>query len=140
MSLRAGLAAVMLWAAMAQTAAADVLVWIDISEQEMKVARDGQGLYQWPVSTGRPGKRTPTGVFTAQWLDADHKSSIYDNAPMPWSIFFIGGVAIHGTDQIASLGQPVSGGCVRLHPDHAKTLYAMVAEDGLANTTIVVVR
>lgn len=130
--------ALLLAAVLARPAAADLVIWIDLSEQYLKVARDGVGLYQWPVSTARPGKITPTGVFRPQFLDPDHRSTIYDNAPMPWSIFFNGNIAIHGTDQIEDLGTPVSAGCVRLHPDNAETLYRMVAAEGLADTRVVV--
>jgi len=138
MSLRALSLALLLCTAVLRPALADVLIWIDISEQYMKVERDGVGLYQWPVSTARAGKCTPTGTFTPQFLDPDHRSALYNNAPMPWSIFFNGHIAIHGTDQTDDLGTPASAGCVRLHPDNAKILYDMVKEDGLANTRVVV--
>ena len=72
--------------------------------------------YSWKVSTARFGKITPAGTWKAQWLSKHHKSSIYDNAPMPFSIFYSGNFAIHGTNQINLLGSPASSGCVRLHP------------------------
>ena len=64
----------------------------------------------------------------------------YDNSPMPHSIFFHGGYAIHGTDAVKSLGRPASHGCVRLHPRNARRLYNLVKAHGAGNTRIVVQR
>ncbi len=58
---------------------------------------------------------------------------------MPYSIFFLGGYAIHGTDAVRSLGRPASHGCIRLHPSNARTLYRLVEERGAQNTRIVLV-
>jgi len=63
-----------------------------------------------------------------------HYSKKYDNAPMPYSIFFTGGYAIHGTPHVGNLGRPASHGCVRLSPANARTLYGIVKND--PNTTI----
>ena len=52
----------------------------------------------WKVSTGRPGLDTPMGSFQPTWLDVDHKSDQYEDAPMPFSVFFSGGYAVHGTE------------------------------------------
>jgi len=57
---------------------------------------------------------------------------------MPHSIFFHGGFAIHGSYEINQLGGPASHGCIRLHPDNAATLYALVQQQGMGATTIVV--
>ncbi len=57
-------------------------------------------------------------------------SAKYDNAPMPHSIFFRGGYAIHGTGAVGSLGQVASHGCVRLAPENAAALYEMVKQEG----------
>ena len=61
----------------------------------------------------------------------------YDNSPMPHSIFFYGGYAIHGTNHVKSLGRPASHGCIRLHPSNAQTLYQLVQAHGRRNTRIV---
>jgi lipoprotein-anchoring transpeptidase ErfK/SrfK len=90
------------------------------------------------VPTARSGYYTPTGSFTAQRLAAMWYSRKYDNSPMPHSIFFKGGCAIHGTEYIKRLGTPASHGCVRLHPDNAAELYSLVEENGMQNTEIVV--
>ena len=91
------------------------------------------------MSTARKGKVTPTGTWNAQWLSKHHKSSIYDNAPMPYSIFYHGNFAIHGTDQIGRLGMPASSGCVRLHPENAAVLFAMVEQVGKSDFAVRVI-
>jgi lipoprotein-anchoring transpeptidase ErfK/SrfK len=60
----------------------------------------------------------------------------YDMSPMPNSIFFKGGYAIHGTGYIKWLGTPASHGCVRLHPDNAKTLFSLVKDNGIASMQV----
>lgn len=118
--------------------AGQVVARVDISAQEMVVSRDGWQLYRWKVSTARRGKVTPRGTYQAEWLSKYHKSSLYDNAPMPFSIFFHGHYAVHGTDQVSRLGQPASAGCVRLHPDNAAKLFELAQTVGLENTVIVI--
>jgi lipoprotein-anchoring transpeptidase ErfK/SrfK len=119
-------------------AAAPLIAKVDVSTQTMTVIRDGQVAYQWPVSTARAGKWTPRGSWSAKWLSKNHKSSLYDNAPMPYSIFFSGNYAIHGTNQISRLGRPASAGCVRLHPDHAAVLFELTRAVGLENMKVVI--
>ena len=64
-------------------------------------------------------------------------SKQWDNAPMPHAVFFTKeGHAIHGTAEVKRLGKPASHGCVRLSPQNAATLYALVAENGLENTQV----
>jgi hypothetical protein len=119
--------------------AAQVLVSINESSQEMTVSIDGQQEYVWPVSTGITRYATPTGTYKPFRMEEYHFSEEWDDAPMPNSIFFTPlGHAIHGTEHVASLGRPASHGCVRLAPDDAATLYALVEEAGMANTTVVV--
>ena len=119
--------------------AGQVLAKVDISSQTMTVTMDGWTKYRWRVSTARPGKVTPRGRYTAKWLSKYHKSSLYDNAPMPFSIFFKGHYAVHGTDQVRYLGRPASAGCVRLHPDQAEILFELAQSVGLDNTVIEIV-
>ncbi|MBZ0130969.1 MAG: L,D-transpeptidase [Rhodobacteraceae bacterium] len=119
-------------------ARADVVVRIDLSEQQMSVAVNGWVRHRWPVSTARRGKITPVGDYKPQFLSRYHKSSLYNNAPMPYSIFFHGNYAIHGTDQISRLGRPASAGCVRLHPDNAAILFDLARAEGLDKTTILI--
>ncbi|MEO3386313.1 L,D-transpeptidase [Mesorhizobium sp. CAU 1741] len=113
---------------------------VDISSQTMTVTHRGKVKYRWKVSTARPGKITPSGTWSAKWLSKNHKSSRYNNAPMPYSIFYSGNYAVHGTNQVNRLGRPASAGCVRLHPDNARVLFELAQREGLKNTRIIVRR
>jgi len=118
-------------------AQANVAITIDKNEQQMTVAVDGVERYQWPVSTGIPSRETPSGSFRTFRMEEDHYSKEFDDAPMPHSIFFTKiGHAIHGTDSASKLGSPASHGCVRLSRANAATLYAIVQEQGVLNTTV----
>ena len=119
-------------------AGAHVLVSVDKSSQQMTVSVDGAPRYRFTVSTGRPGLGTPSGTFHPERMELTWFSKKYYNSPMPHSIFFHGGFAIHGSYEISQLGGPASHGCIRLHPDNAATLYALVQQQGMAATTIVV--
>ncbi len=116
--------------------AAKIEAHVDISQQKMKVYKNGRLKHVWAVSTARRGKVTPTGSWSAKFLSKNHRSSRYNNAPMPYSIFYSGNFAIHGTNQIKRLGRPASAGCVRLHPEHARVLYNMTARAGLKNMRV----
>ncbi|MGV1015327.1 MAG: L,D-transpeptidase [Methyloceanibacter sp.] len=115
---------------------AAVVAKINLSTQRMSVYVNGEPRYNWPVSTARPGYRTPTGSFKPTALVRYHRSTIYDGSPMPHSIFFLRGYAIHGSYEIKSLGRPASHGCVRLHPSNAAALYALVQRYGPGKTRI----
>ena len=117
-----------------------VVARVSIDAQVMHVYHHGQLLYEWPVSTARAGKITPTGSWRPQFLSRNHRSSRYDNAPMPYSVFYSGHYAIHGTDQVSRLGRPASAGCVRLHPDNARVFFDMVRKEGMDQTRVIVVR
>lgn len=131
-------AAVLAYGFAVNSAAANIVVNIDKSSQQMSVSVDGATRYVWPVSTGRPGYGTPNGVFHPQRMARSWFSKKYYNSPMPHSIFFYHGFAIHGSYEIRRLGGPASHGCVRLHPSNAATLYALVKQEGMAATRIVV--
>lgn len=120
--------------------ASEVSVVVDISEQVMNVRVDGALRYTYTVSTGKKGYSTPTGTYGVQRMHKKYFSKKYDNAPMPYAIFFHGGYAIHGTTDIKRLGRIASHGCVRLHPDDARELYALVKEAGAGNTRVRVQR
>ena len=117
-----------------------IVARIDLSEQQMHVYIDDRFAYRWPVSTARARYVTPIGFYQAEWLSRYHRSRKYDWAPMPWSVFFHRGYAIHGTTEIKNLGRPASHGCVRLHPDNAKIFFELVKSYGLDATLISVVR
>jgi len=114
----------------------NVSVVVDISSQRMQVSVNGVPEYYWPVSTARKGYYTPTGYFRPTRMAAVYYSKKYDNSPMPHSIFFVGGFAIHGTEYIRGLGGRASHGCVRLHPSNAALLYSLVQRNGAGNTLI----
>jgi lipoprotein-anchoring transpeptidase ErfK/SrfK len=116
-----------------------VLAVVSVSQQTMKVYHENRLLFQWAVSTAKPGKITPKGNYQPEFLSRYHKSQRYNNAPMPYAIFFHGNYAIHGTDQIKRLGVPASHGCVRLHPDNARILFRMVQAEGMENTRVMIV-
>lgn len=133
--------ALMLAAGAPTTASAATLVAnVDISSQTMTVTHRGKVKYRWKVSTARSGKVTPAGSWSAKWLSKNHRSSRYNNAPMPYAIFYNGHYAVHGTDQVGRLGRPASSGCVRLHPENARVLFELTRREGLKNTRIVVRR
>jgi lipoprotein-anchoring transpeptidase ErfK/SrfK len=121
-----------------QAFAERVVARVSISSQTMMVYHEGRLLYTWPVSTAKPGKITPTGIYAPEFLSKNHRSRRYNNAPMPFAIFYDGHYAIHGTDQIDRLGAPASRGCVRLHPDNAKVLFNMVKAEGMENMRVVI--
>jgi len=115
-----------------------ILININKAKQKMTVFVDGIEKYHWPVSTGRAGYSTPSGTYTATSMNEIWYSKEWDNSPMPHSIFFIkDGHAIHGSYEVKNLGKPVSHGCVRISPENATTLYALVKQNGLANTQVV---
>ncbi len=111
------------------TANATARIHIDLSTQTMHV-ESSSGSYSWPVSTARAGYSTPRGYFAPTGMQRMHYSKKYHNSPMPHSIFFRGGYAIHGSYATGALGRPASHGCVRLSPGHAAALYQMVQREG----------
>jgi len=118
-------------------ARAGIVITVDKTGQRLTVEVDGVTRYQWPVSTARWGYRTPNGSYRPQWLARKWYSTLYDGSPMPYSIFFNRGYAIHGSYEISHLGRPASHGCIRLHPDNAAVLFALV-QPNVKDTQIVV--
>lgn len=112
---------------------------IDISSQSMAVDVNGWRYGRWKVSTAGEGYHTPRGTWRPFMLKEMHYSRKYDNAPMPHSIFFLGGYAIHATYSTRLLGRPASHGCIRLHPRNAAKLYALVRKHGMNSTRITIV-
>ena len=120
--------------------AAGLVATIDISSQTMTVSKYGFVQHRWKVSTARRGYYTPTGAYRPQRMARMWYSRKYDNAPMPYSVFFHGGYAVHGTNHVKSLGKPASHGCVRLAPGNAAAFYQMVQDAGRGNVRIVITR
>ncbi|MHB8885173.1 MAG: L,D-transpeptidase [Methylovirgula sp.] len=107
-----------------------VIVDVDLSSQRMHVQFPDGSDETWPIASGRPGLDTPDGNYKPQWVDPDHVSKEYDNAPMPYAIFFdLKGHAIHGSYQ-KRFGKAVSHGCVRLPVADAKKLFEAVKVSG----------
>jgi hypothetical protein len=112
--------------------AGPVVVLVSLPDQVMYIYRNGVRIGRSTVSTGKQGKRTPTGVFTVLQKKVDHESSIYKGAKMPnmqrltWS-----GIAMHAGNLP---GYPASAGCVRLPVDFAAKLYAVTT---LGSTVII---
>ena len=124
-----------------KTAAKQKLLVITINKvsQKMTVEVDGRTKFKWPVSTGAAGYETPSGNFQPFRLEKEHYSKEWDDAPMPHSIFFTSrGHAVHGSYHVKSLGRRASHGCVRLHPDNAAKLFAMVSDTGMSRTRVIV--
>lgn len=125
--------------AMTPASAAKLLISISKMSQKMTVTVDGEKEYQWKVSTGMAGYDTPSGSYRPFRMEKDYFSKEWDNAPMPHAIFFTArGHAIHGSYYVKSLGRRASHGCVRLAPENAAKLFALVQKNGMSNTTIVI--
>jgi len=118
-------------------ATAGIVVTVNKSTQRLSVAVDGEVRHVWPTSTARWGYSTPNGVYRPERLERKWYSRKYDWSPMPYSIFFHGGYAIHGSYEISRLGRPASHGCIRLRPSHAAVLFDLVRKNS-GDTTIVV--
>ena len=124
--------------ALAAPKVAQLVARVDISAQMMTISYRGEVLHHWAVSTGRKGYHTPRGAYRPQRLHQMWYSRKYDNAPMPYSVFFTGGYAVHGTNKVKALGRPASHGCVRLHTQNAARFYSLVQQVGRKNTRIVI--
>lgn len=111
---------------------------VDISDQVMRVLVEGEVVHEWAVSTAGKGYKTPTGVWKPYRMHTMWHSRKYNNAPMPHSIFYDGGYAIHATPHVKRLGSPASHGCVRLHPDNAKELFRLAKLYGRDNMRVVI--
>lgn len=111
---------------------------VSVSRQRMRLMEGERLIAEWPVSTGKRGNESTRGEFGVSFLSRNHKSRKYNNAPMPCSIFYNGGEAIHGTAAVNLLGSKASRGCVRLETRNACALYDMVAERGKASLRVIV--
>ncbi len=114
----------------------EIQIRVDLAKQKMFVSINGWKKYTWPISSAREGFDTPEGLYRPTRMYETYRSKEYNNAPMPYSIFFYRGYAIHGTSAVKSLGTPASHGCIRLDPDNAKQLYELVDVNGKNNTRV----
>ncbi|CAG0949973.1 MAG: L,D-transpeptidase [Rhizobiaceae bacterium] len=131
-------AATMLMGMTVHGVAAGLVAKVDISNQTMTITRHGQVMHVWRVSTARKGYVTPRGSWRPTRLHRMWYSRKYDMSPMPYSVFFHGGYAIHGTNAVSRLGTPASHGCIRLDTANAAKFYSMVKQVGPGNTRIIV--
>ena len=120
--------------------AASLVAKIDVPSQTMQVIHYGKVLHTWKVSTARPGYITPAGSWRPKRMHRMWHSRKYDMSPMPYSVFYHGGYAIHGTNAVSRLGTPASHGCVRLETVNAKAFFDLVQSVGPGNTRVIVVR
>lgn len=118
---------------------AKVSAKINLSSQTMTVRVNGAKRYVWPISSGKDGFLTPRGSFRPHSVEEMHYSKKYENAPMPYSVFFNGGIAVHGTGATWKLGRPASHGCVRLSINNARRFHDLVKQHGKKATRIRVV-
>ena len=118
--------------------AATLVARISLASQTMTVSENGIVLHEWQVSTARRGYVTPQGSWSAKWLSRNHRSRKYNDAPMPFAVFFNGGYAVHATFDLKRLGRPASHGCVRLHPRNAAAFFTLASQAGLNNTRIII--
>ncbi len=115
-----------------------VMVNISISRQTLDLSVNGWPSGNWQISSAGVGYHTPRGTFHVQRMAKVWFSKKYDNSPMPNSLFFDGGIAIHGTYHIKNLGRAVSHGCVRLLPQNAEKLYDLAKQYGPSRVQITV--
>ncbi|WP_447761415.1 L,D-transpeptidase [Sphingopyxis panaciterrae] len=100
-----------------------LLMIVSLATQRGTLYRNGVPIAITTVSTGKAGHETPTGVFTILQRDIDHRSNLYDDAPMPYMQRLTwGGVALHGG---RLPGYPASHGCIRLPQAFARLLYGV---------------
>lgn len=87
-------------------------VEIDLTKQQLKAYQGNRVVLKTNISSGRTNN-TPTGNFKAgPYKSAEHYSSLYHNAPMPWSVQITGHIFIHGFTEVPPY--PASKGCVRV--------------------------
>ena len=110
-----------------------VTVVVSLTEQRAYVYRNGIAIGVSTVSSGKAGRETPTGVFSILQKKVEHKSSLYNSAPMPYMERLTwDGIALHAGHLP---GYPASHGCVRLPLEFAKKLYEIT---GFSSTTVIV--
>ncbi len=113
-----------------------IKIQVDLSSKRMDVIIGNERRHSWDVAIG-PGRSTRSGSFMVQSLSADHYSSIYNNEPMPHSIFYDGNRAIHGTKK--KLDGHKTHGCIALTLRNAEELFTLVSRNR-GRTRIIVER
>jgi lipoprotein-anchoring transpeptidase ErfK/SrfK len=132
------LSSVFLSCAAGAAKAAVLVAEVDVATQTMQVIHYGKVIHTWRVSTARSGYITPAGAWRPKRMHKMWYSRKYDMSPMPYSIFYYGGYAIHGTNAVSRLGTPASHGCVRLETANAAQLFSLAREVGPGNMKVIV--
>jgi len=109
--------------------AGPVVVVVSLDEQSIYVYRNGVAIGAGPISSGKPGYETPPGVYSILQKEREHRSNLYDDAPMPYMQRLTwDGIALHGG---VVPNHPASHGCVRLPPAFAEKLFAVTQRGGI---------
>ncbi len=118
-------------------AGVDRWIEVDISDQRLRAWEGDQAVFDYTVSTGKPGHLTLPGTFSVyrKYEQTRMRGYDYDTPDVPWTMYYSGAFAIHGAYWHDNFGTPVSHGCVNLPVEQAKALYEW-ADMG----TVVVVR
>ncbi len=88
-------------------------VEVDLASQRLRAYQGARLVLESSISTGREGKKTPSGEFKAGPVKLPmHRSRLYHNAPMPWSVQVHENIFIHGFRKVPR--HPSSHGCIRL--------------------------
>ena len=111
---------------------------IDLGTQTMTVSDKSGEIASWKISSARGGYRTPTGTFTPHYTSRMHYSKQYHFSPMPYSVFFNEGVAVHGTARSAISAAPPRTAACASHPKNAKVFYDLVQKHGMQMTRVTV--
>ncbi len=103
--------------------AGDERVVISLDDQLAYLYRGNELMAVASISSGRPGRDTPNGVFQVLGKERMHHSHKYDNAPMPYAEWITDyGIAMHAGH---NPGEPASHGCIRLPSTFAKKLFTV---------------
>ena len=109
--------------------AGDTLIVVSLPQQQLHVYRGGIRIGRSTISSGSAGRETPTGVFTILQKKVKHRSSLYDDAPMPYMQRLTwDGIALHAG---RLPGYPASHGCIRLPLEFSKLLYGETSHDSV---------
>lgn len=93
---------------------------VKLSTNQAWLIRGGKAVYgPVKITHGRKGWLTPAGTFNVSHKNRNHKSRLFDDAPMPNSVFFNGGIAFHKGSLSA-----LSHGCIHLGPAASERFYS----------------
>jgi len=115
-------------------------IYVDISQQSMRVYQGNRRIYHWRVSTGRRGFGTPRGNFRPKFIRKRYRSDVCHGQFMMNAIVLNNKLAIYGSNSTWKLGQNVSYGCVRISKDNSKKLYKLVQSYGKYRVRVKITR